>query len=47
MTHQVRFPPCLPQGKIDGSRIRLTLPSGLCPGAQFEGLNTMYPQSYS
>jgi len=25
----------------------LTLPSGLCPGAQFEGLNTMYPQSYS
>jgi hypothetical protein len=47
MTHQVRFPPYLPQGKIDGSRIRLTLPSGLCSGRQFQGLNTMCPQPYS
>jgi hypothetical protein len=47
MTHHVQLRPYLPQGKTDGSRIWLTLPSGLCSGRQFEGLNTMCSQPYS
>jgi hypothetical protein len=35
------------EARWTASRIRLTLPSGLCSGRQFQGLNTMCSQSYS
>ena len=47
MTHHVQFPQYQPRARKTASRIRLTLPSGHYPGRQFQGLNTMCPQSYS
>jgi len=47
MTHHVQFPPYLPRGKIDRKAHPVKLPSGLCSGRQFQGLNTMCSQPYS
>src|ERR1700749_1599591 len=41
MTHHVKLRPYLPARKREVSCVRLTRPSALCSGGQFQGLNTM------